>query len=239
MEAFKCFVIMPFSKTNPVHSESYWTNHFENFLKVEIEKIPNLKAHRSKALRGDILKNIIRDLYDSFIVVADLTDYNSNVFYELGIRQSFRYRTITIAQNGTELPFDIGRKGTLFYDPEDPLNDLDFCRNFNLALVDCLQNPDKPDSEVLLVIKEIKNYIYDIPQDLNLLIKKMIMDIDDDNVDKFFPENYKKLEELATNINWDLVEEEIFIKYKKIRKYYKDNYSVGAVLDAFRRINLE
>ena len=67
----------------------------------------------------------------------------------------------------------------------------------------------------------------------------MIMDIDDDNVDKYFPNKYEKLEELATNINWDAVEESICSNYKKIRKYYKDHYSVGAILDAVKRINLE
>lgn len=28
-----CFVIMPFSRTNDEHTESYWTKHFEDFLK--------------------------------------------------------------------------------------------------------------------------------------------------------------------------------------------------------------
>ncbi|MFX1503911.1 MAG: hypothetical protein ACFFDH_23315, partial [Promethearchaeota archaeon] len=114
-QKLKCFVIMPFSRSSDKHTEYYWTNHFNDFLKPEIEKIPVLKAVRSDELRGDILKEIINDLYNSYIVVADLTDHNPNVFWELGIRLSFRYRTITIAEKGTKLPFDVSTKNTIFY----------------------------------------------------------------------------------------------------------------------------
>ena len=50
---------MPFSKTTNSHTENYWTKHYENFLKPLVEENTNLKAHRSKALRGDILREII------------------------------------------------------------------------------------------------------------------------------------------------------------------------------------
>jgi len=102
----QCFVIMPFSETTEKHTENYWTEHFEDFLKPLIEECPQLEAYRSKPLHGDILKDIITKLIISPLVVADLTDLNPNVFWELGIRQSFKHGTITIAQEGTKLPFD-------------------------------------------------------------------------------------------------------------------------------------
>lgn len=148
-DKLKCFVIMPFSKSSEDHDEKYWTNHFENFLKPEIEKAPNLNAQRSDELRADILKQIILSLYDSFIVVADLTDRNANVYWELGIRQSFKFKTITIAEEGTKLPFDVSTKSTLFYHPNDPKGDKEFCKKFNEALFDCIENPEKSDSIVL------------------------------------------------------------------------------------------
>ena len=86
----RCFVIMPFSKSSDSHTEEYWTNHFTNFLKPLIEEIPYLEASRVKSLRGHILKQIITDLVVSPIVVAELTDHNPNVFWELGVRQSFK-----------------------------------------------------------------------------------------------------------------------------------------------------
>lgn len=145
----KCFVIMPFSKTTTIRTERYWKDHFKNFLKPKIESFEGLIAERSKALRGQILKEIIRDLISSDIVVADLTDHNPNVFYELGIRQSFKHGTITIAEAGTKIPFDITGKGVLFYYPKDHIKNAEFEENFTEALRDCVKNPNKPDSVVL------------------------------------------------------------------------------------------
>jgi len=101
------------------------------------------------ALRGDVLKEIISALVISPIVVADLTDANPNVYWELGVRQSFKHGTVTIAEHGTKLPFDIAAKGTLFYYPKDHLRTAEFRRSFNLALEDCLAHSDRSDSHVL------------------------------------------------------------------------------------------
>ncbi len=147
-----CFVIMPFSKTTEEHTEEYWTEHFRTFLKPLIEANPNIEAHRSEALRGDILRQIITDLVVSRVVVADLTDLNPNVFWELGIRQSFKHGTITIAEVGTTLPFDLHVKGTLFYHPSNHLKLQGFRERFVHAIGDCLLHPDQPDSHVLQTI---------------------------------------------------------------------------------------
>ena len=143
-----CFVIIPFSKTTKKHTRSYWTKHFK-FLKSLIEEHPDLEAHRSKALRGDILREIITNLVRSPVVVADLTDHNPNVYWELGVRQSFKHGTVTIAEAGTDFPFDVSTKGTLYYYPKDHLTMPDFTDSFKEAIQDCLANPDRPDSHVL------------------------------------------------------------------------------------------
>lgn len=146
-----CFVIMPFSQTTSEHTEDYWTTHFDKVLKPLIEENSNLAAHRSTPLRGDVLRQIITDLVTSPIVVADLTDARPNVYWELGVRQSFKHGTITIAQKGTSLPFDLAAKGTLFYDvPPSRLED--FRKRFKQALSDCLEHPNIPDSHVLETI---------------------------------------------------------------------------------------
>ncbi|MCZ7403197.1 MAG: hypothetical protein O8C61_13325 [Candidatus Methanoperedens sp.] len=144
-----CFVIMPFGKTTDEHTEEYWTKHFENFLKPLIEENPNLEARRSKPLRGDILNEIITDLVTSPIVVANLTDKNANVCWELGVRQSFKHGTITIAEGVTDLPFDVAGKGTLQYHPKDYIQNAKFRKDFKEAIEDCLLNPGRPDSQVL------------------------------------------------------------------------------------------
>jgi len=147
-----CFVIMPFSKTSKKHTEEYWTKHFELFLKPLIEENSGLEARRSEALRGDIVKQIITQLVVSPVVVADLTDGNSNVHWELGVRQGFKHGTITIAEKGTKLPFDLSAKGTLFYYPGKYIKTAQFTRIFKKAIKDCLAHPEYPDSHVLETI---------------------------------------------------------------------------------------
>ena len=148
----KCFVIMPFSKTSDMHTEEYWTKHFGEFLKPLIESSHPIIADRSSPLRGDIVRQIITDLVTAPIVVADLTDANPNVYWELGVRQSFKHCTITIAEYGTPLPFDLGGKGTLFYFPGDHIKMQGFENKFHEAIDDCLNNPNLPDSHVLETI---------------------------------------------------------------------------------------
>jgi hypothetical protein len=146
-----CFVIMPFSRTIGAHDESYWTTHFERYLTPIIEEDGKLTAIRSEALRGNILNEIIRQLVTAPVVVADLTDANRNVYWELGVRQSFKHGTVTIAEEGTDLPFDLGAKGTLFYSSER-VKHVEFSRKFKRALADCLEHPERPDSHVLEAI---------------------------------------------------------------------------------------
>jgi hypothetical protein len=144
----KCFVIMPFSKTKEHHTDDYWARHFNSYLKPLIERNKNLEAFRSQPLRGDIASQIITDLVNSDIVVADLTDHNPNVLWELGIRQSYKQCTITIAETGTQIPFHFSHKGILFYNGEH-LENQEFEKRLLEALTNCIESPDDVDSPVL------------------------------------------------------------------------------------------
>lgn len=148
----RCFVIMPFSTTSPSHTSQYWNNHFERFLKPAIESSGEFEAFRSEPLRQDITRQIVTDLVFSPIVVAELTDNNPNVYWELGIRQSFRHGTVTVAEKGSEIPFDIASKGVLFYCSQDTKREDKFRRQLGKALADCVSHPERPDSIVLETI---------------------------------------------------------------------------------------
>lgn len=139
---------MPFSGTIGNHNEAYWTQHY-NLLKKVIEELGDLDVHRSEPLRENILKAIIADLIVSEVVVAELTDFNANVFWELGVRQSFKHGTVTIAEHGTHLPFDQMEKATLFYKTAPAAEWETFRGQLKAAVKDCLENPSKPDSPVL------------------------------------------------------------------------------------------
>lgn len=159
--ATKCFVIMPFSGTTIRHTTEYWTEFYEDYLKPLIEKNAKVEAYRSQALRGDILDQIIKDLVHADIVVADLTDANPNVYWELGVRQSFAHRTITIIESGQKLPFDISMKGSLEYHLQSATKMKAFENQFQSAIDDCLNHPDRPDSHVMKAITG-RGTIYEI-----------------------------------------------------------------------------
>ena len=111
-----CFVIMPFSATDSC-TEEEWTEIFEDVFKPGIESADlDYECDRSVATRGNIIGEIIRDLNDSYAVVADLTDRNANVFYELGVRHALQNRTIILAQKRGDIPFDLQAYASHVYD---------------------------------------------------------------------------------------------------------------------------
>jgi hypothetical protein len=67
-----------------------------------------------------ITKEIIKTLAEAPLVIADLTNLNPNVFYELAIRHATGKPVIQIIQKETKLPFDVQEISTPFYDLKDP-----------------------------------------------------------------------------------------------------------------------
>jgi hypothetical protein len=65
---------------------------------------------------GVILEDIVRGIIDAKIVVAEVTEQNPNVFYELGYAHAKNKPTILLAERGKKPPFDISGYRHLFYD---------------------------------------------------------------------------------------------------------------------------
>lgn len=65
---------------------------------------------------GMITDKVISDIYDCDLVIADLSELNANVFYELGIRHAAAKPTVHICSVGTKLPFDNLGHRVIFFD---------------------------------------------------------------------------------------------------------------------------
>ncbi len=144
----KVLVLLSFSKTADAHTASYWTRHFNSYLKPLIEKVEGTEAFRCTPLTDESAQQIILDLVKTDIMVADVTDQDPNVLWELGVRQSFKNSTITIAEAGTPVPFKLSQRGILFYNG-DYLDNQAFEEKFKAALENCIKSPNEPDSPVL------------------------------------------------------------------------------------------
>lgn len=104
---------MPFSKTTDKHDEEYWTEFF-----YTIEKIMGENGYtciRSEVGPYKLFTNIVHNIEKSDMVVSVLTDFNANVWYELGIRHTLKVGTIMLLQEGQKAPFDISDYGIIFY----------------------------------------------------------------------------------------------------------------------------
>lgn len=66
------------------------------------------------ARTGEIPEQVFRSLRDCAIVIADVTDANPNVMYELGLRHTTDKLTIQIGERG-RLPFDISAIRTILF----------------------------------------------------------------------------------------------------------------------------
>jgi polyhydroxyalkanoate synthesis regulator phasin len=110
---------MPFGQTaTEDHTRNLKT--YQQLIKPVLHEC-GFKPIRADELRhpGNITRDIIELLYESDLVIADLSGKNANVFYELGVRHAlFRYGTILIIRKGDKLPFDIANYRAIFYSME-------------------------------------------------------------------------------------------------------------------------
>jgi hypothetical protein len=70
---------------------------------------------------GNVRVDVLRELCEADVVVADVSVHDANVFYALGIRHAVRPgSTVLICARIDEIPFDLGSDRYLRYDPDSP-----------------------------------------------------------------------------------------------------------------------
>lgn len=113
-------------------------------IKPAAERV-QLKAERADASSapGDVTVQLLDDLMSARAVIADLTDLNPNVFYELAVAHSFRKPVVTIADKDTKLPFDIIAQRTIFFDYIDTQSIDEAVARIADGLTAAMQEPGK------------------------------------------------------------------------------------------------
>lgn len=154
----RCFIVTPIgSDTDPIR------RHIEGIMEAAIrpalgEKYELVVAHKIYE-PGSITKQVISEIYNAELVIANLTNRNPNVMYELAFRHSLGKPVIMIAESGTSLPADIIMERTIFY------------QNDAQGVLELKKSLEKAESEIdfTKIGSPIHDVLHSIDRDINIL----------------------------------------------------------------------
>jgi hypothetical protein len=108
-----CLVLSPFG--------TYYDRYYEQIFAPAIRDA-DLEPHRADDLfrPSAIVQDIWDYVKDSVIMLADLTDKNPNVFYELGLAHALRKPVVLVTQSVDDVPFDLRQLRIVGYDVNEP-----------------------------------------------------------------------------------------------------------------------
>lgn len=146
-----CFVVTPIGDENTAIRR-----HIDGIIDQAIipaigEEFQVKVAHREYEI-GSINDRVIQSVYNSDLVIANLTGLNPNVMFEIAIRYSFGKPAIVIAEKGTKLPFDIVDENTIFY-----INDPAGAAELKKIIINFVKKIDWTKCEYGPVFSAIKN----------------------------------------------------------------------------------
>lgn len=109
LEENLCFVLMPF--------EEPYTQIYEKIIK------PSVEAEGFKIVKSDDIfstKSVIEDIWENInkasLIIAEISDNNPNVMYELGICHTIGKDVMMITQNPENIPFNFRHMRTYPYE---------------------------------------------------------------------------------------------------------------------------
>lgn len=194
-----CFVVCPIGQDNSTERK-----RSDTVLKHIIN--PVCESQGFKVVRVDninavdrIDNTILEYLEQSELVIADLTDHNPNVFYELGYRQALDKPTIPIMKEGTDLPFDISNVRTISYVTDD-LDKVDEVKNRISDTITALNIQENKDSQDITSTTKtdvnLMPYLLNIEDSIKAL-HELINSKNDELIEKIFNLSVKQAQQSA------------------------------------------
>jgi len=143
---------------------------------------------------GMITTQVIQQIIEADLVIADLSYHNPNVFYELSLRHALKKPVVQIIKEGDKIPFDVTTQRTIQFNHED----LDSSKDCEKELIrqirsvekdpSCVDSPismsiemkalkasgdliARSNAEMINNIRELRREIAEMEQKLSLYIK--------------------------------------------------------------------
>ena len=109
-QALTCGIIMPISPIDGCSAE-HWSE-VKQIIQDTVDSISEPRFHAKLVSDADdigvIQKRIVQGVYNSDVVICDVSAKNSNVMFELGMRLAFDKPTVIIKDDKTDYSFDTG-----------------------------------------------------------------------------------------------------------------------------------
>jgi hypothetical protein len=142
-----CFVIMPF--------RGYYDGYYREIY------IPAIQDAGLHPLRGDSIfrpGSIVQQIWDftkqAKVMLADLSQRNPNVFYELGLAHAISKPVVLVTDNIDDIPFDLRALRTIEYDTRQAKwGDL-LQSQITAAILEVLENPTAAIPAAFLEVSE-------------------------------------------------------------------------------------
>jgi hypothetical protein len=129
------FIAMPFDPSfNDVYKDAILPAIRES--KLVPYRVNELKVN------SDIVQDIEQGIKNAAIVLADFTNKNSNVFYEVGFARAIGKNLISATQKREDVPFDLRQRRYIIY-KNTPSGLGIFKREIKLWINEILKNPSK------------------------------------------------------------------------------------------------
>ncbi|MEJ8819995.1 hypothetical protein [Lacibacter sp. H407] len=109
-----CFVMMPFA--------SPLGEYYQQIYEPAIKKtgLTPLRADNDIFGTGKIIDQIWNGISSAKVLIAELTQRNPNVYYELGIAHALKKPVVLVCSNEEDVPFDLKHIRVIYYNMHDP-----------------------------------------------------------------------------------------------------------------------